>query len=75
MFVYKCFDLSVVIFPPLTESATFILIYEKEKKIHVINFVALELGKNDELKWLFLLSEKVYKGYILNYTSIWFLFS
>lgn len=46
MFVYKCFDLSVVIFPPLTESATFILIYKKEKKkIHVINFVALELGE------------------------------
>lgn len=75
MFVYKCFDLSVVIFLFFIESVIFILIYKKEKKkIYVINFVVLEFGKNDELKWFFLLLEKVYKGYILNYISIWFLF-
>lgn len=75
MFVYKCFDLSVVIFPPHRKCYFYTNIQKRRKKIHVINFVALELGKNDELKWLFLLSEKVYKGCILNYTSIWFLFS
>lgn len=45
MFVYKCFDLSVVIFLFFIESVIFILIYKKEKKIYVINFVVLEFGE------------------------------
>lgn len=75
MFVYKCIDLSVVIFPPLTESATFILIYKKRQKNSCYKFCCFRIWKNDKMKGLFVLSEEGYKGYILNYTSIWFLFS
>lgn len=74
MFVYKCFDLSVVIFLFFIESVIFILIYKKEKKNLCYKFCCFRIWENDELKWFFLLLEKVYKGYILNYISIWFLF-